>query len=165
MKSLKSAAVAALMVPGFVLNMMAQLQAPSDGLLDFSKYRTYCWVASDPVAPTQRGANDAKIRSAIVEVLNSKGFLYQEEGPVDLLVDYFGVGRDKTELSFQPYDSGSYSSARVVTEGTLMVDIVDAKKELLLWRGWATETIRGSEEFDRKLRQALSKMFENFPPR
>ena len=38
-------------------------------------------------------------------------------------------------LSSQPYDSGSYSAVQVVTEGTLMVDIVDEKKELLLWRG------------------------------
>ncbi len=121
--------------------------------MDLSKYKTCRWVPSDPdpTATAQRRSNHAKIRSAIEEVLNSKGFLYQEDGPVDLLVDYFGVGRDKMELSSQPYDSGFYSAVRVVTEGTIMVDIVDAKKELLLWRSWATETIRGSEEFDRKL--------------
>ena len=167
MKSLKAAAVMALMIQGFLLGATVQSQAPSDGSVDLSQYRTYRWVPSepDPTATAQRRSNRAKVRSGIEEVLNSRGFLYQEEGPVDLLVDFFGVGRDKTEISSQPYDSGSYSAVRVVTEGTLMVDIVDAKKELLLWRGWATETIRGSEEFDRILSQALSKMFENFPSR
>lgn len=167
MQSLKTLAVMALMIQGFLLVTTVQSQAPSDGSVDLSKYKTYRWVPSDPdpTATAQRRSNHAKIRSAIEEILNSKGFLYQEEGPVDLLVDFLGVGRDKTEFSSQPYDTGSYRTIRVVTEGTLMVDIVEAKKELLLWRGWATETIRGSEEFDRKLSQALSKMFENFPSR
>ncbi len=89
MKSL-NAAVMALMIQGFLLVTTVQSQTPSDGSVDLSKYKTYRWIPSDPdpTATAQRRSNHAKIRSAIEEILNNKGFLYQKEGPVDLLVDF-----------------------------------------------------------------------------
>jgi Domain of unknown function (DUF4136) len=50
--------------------------------------------------------------------------------------------------------------------GILSVDIVDAKKELLVWRGQATtDAISNSQKGDEKqVLKAIDKMFKQFPP-
>ncbi len=147
-----------------------EIQRGYDGSVDFSQFRTYQWVALDeiPLAVAQPRIpleeSDARIRSALEEQLDSRGLRLQREGQADLLVNYFGAGRARTELPDQPYDdSNSYGVARVVTEGTLMVDIVDARKGAMVWRGWASEVFAEPEGFDQKLKEALDAMFEDFP--
>ena len=51
------------------------------------------------------------------------------------------------------------------TEGTLIVDIFDAKSKALIFRGSATDTVSNKAERNRKvLKKALDKMFKGFPP-
>ncbi len=48
----------------------------------------------------------------------------------------------------------------------LIVDLVDAERTCLVWRGRATDTVSSdSEARDRQLREAVARMFEDFPPR
>jgi hypothetical protein len=51
--------------------------------------------------------------------------------------------------------------------GTLIIDLVDAKAKQLVWRGTARDTIDQDatpEERDKNIKNALNKLFENFPP-
>ncbi len=48
----------------------------------------------------------------------------------------------------------------------MIVDLVDAERTCLVWRGHATDTVSSdSEARDRQLREAVARMFEDFPPR
>ena len=172
MKILKIATIGLLLVPGVTLAQETDIEFDSSA--DFSKYRTYSWVKSDEIplaVPYQpdlpRETTDAIIRSAIEEELGKKGLTQAETGPVDLQVNYFGIGRSRVELPEDlPYDeSGFKGTARVVTEGTVTIDIVDAGKKHLVWRGQVVEIFREVDESEETLRSALTQLFEKFPPK
>jgi hypothetical protein len=52
--------------------------------------------------------------------------------------------------------------------GTLIVDLIDAQKKEMVWRGTATKTLDPSaspEEKQAHLNEAVQKMLENYPPK
>jgi hypothetical protein len=52
------------------------------------------------------------------------------------------------------------------TEGTLLIDIFDAKAKELIYRGSATDQLSGKQEKNQqKLNKALNKLFYDFPPK
>jgi len=143
-----------------------------DDSADFAKYKTYQWMEADgiplavakPKVPVE--TVDEWIRTTIEETLEAKGFTRKESGPTDLLISYFGIGRAR--IKFDDLPSGqipSKGAARVVTQGTLTLDMVDAEKNQLVWRGEArVETIRGPEDGEPKVKEAATKILEDFPP-
>jgi hypothetical protein len=54
----------------------------------------------------------------------------------------------------------------VELQGTLVIDLVDAHKKELVWRGTATDTLSDkSEKNIQKLEKATAKVFKNYPPK
>jgi hypothetical protein len=52
------------------------------------------------------------------------------------------------------------------TVGTLVVDMFDSRTKRLIWRGSASDVVSGKPEKDeKKLNEAVSKMFDHFPPK
>jgi hypothetical protein len=76
--------------------------------------------------------------------LGKKGLTQAEKGQADLELAYFGIGCSRVELPEDlPYDeSGFKGIARVITEGIVTVDIVDAGKKHLVWRGQVAQILR-----------------------
>lgn len=73
--------------------------------------------------------------------------------------------------SYYPYHYG-YGGHRVdiyqYTEGTLILDLVDAQTEQLVWRGYATDTLEQNpspEKVESRLDEAFHRMLSNYPPR
>jgi hypothetical protein len=63
---------------------------------------------------------------------------------------------------------GGKSKAREKTEGTLVMDFVDAKTKSLIWRSTATDAVEPSasaEEKQKKIDEVISAMLANFPPK
>lgn len=53
----------------------------------------------------------------------------------------------------------------MVVKGTLIVDIYEADKKLLLWRGTGSDTVHAnSESTENQIREVITKMFAKFPP-
>ena len=54
----------------------------------------------------------------------------------------------------------------VTKQGTLVVELADAKNKNLLWRGSATDTISdNSNKNINNLNKAVTKLFQNYPPK
>ncbi len=51
------------------------------------------------------------------------------------------------------------------TEGTLVIDIIDAKTDELVWRGAAVSTIDDTTYDAKEINKAVEKILEEFPPR
>ena len=150
---------------------------------DFSKYKTYNWVEghSAPLE-TQNPILHKQIISLIEEELNSKG--YQKSTNPDMSIAYTTTTKEMQDIStystsYSPYYSRGYyrdwwydphwsvgtTTTRVdtYTEGTLLIGFFDTKTEKLIWRSWATATIRDPRDLE-KIDNAVEYMLSKFPP-
>ncbi len=50
-------------------------------------------------------------------------------------------------------------------EGTMIIDLVDAQKKLLVWRGIGKRVVTGKGDFEEKVREAVQKILEEYPPK
>jgi hypothetical protein len=62
----------------------------------------------------------------------------------------------------------STTQVRDILIGTLVIDMADAKKNQLAWRGMATKEVKtqaSPEKRDKSINEAVKKVFKNFPPK
>jgi Domain of unknown function (DUF4136) len=135
----------------------------------FSDYKTYAWGnnkhAKDPLM-------DQRIKQGIEMHLASNGLQKVDANSnPDLMVKY-EVGTE-THDQINTFgdgwgwwgDSMSTTTVQKITEGQLIVDIGDAEKKKLIWRGTADKTLSSDpEKVDKAINKGLTKMFEKFPP-
>jgi Domain of unknown function (DUF4136) len=137
-----------------------------DRQADFSKCATYAWA---PGTPSGNPLADRRIVEAIDAALASKGFRKSEENPGCLVTYHASV---KEQKSLRVWESGfrfrgGVSSVDVdsVLNGMLVVDIADAGKKQLIWRGVAKDTISDKpEKNQKKLAKVVEKLFKDVPP-
>lgn len=52
-------------------------------------------------------------------------------------------------------------------EGTIVIDVVDARTDKVVWRGWAQDSVKGliddQDRMQRQIERAVTRMFELFP--
>jgi hypothetical protein len=169
-----SLALACAALPGFA----AQVRVDFDHGVHFSGYKTYSWAPGDDSAQDVLFPNQImreRIACDIEESLAAKGLKRVASGG-DLLVSY-GVGVKEVPQFTTFYDgpgwgwgwgwSGGFSTTTVQTiyEGTLVLNMVDARRKQLVFEGTSTETISSKPEKNtRKLAKAVNEIFEKYPP-
>jgi len=152
---------------------------------DFSKYKTYKWVAIKG-ADLPDDLTSKKITSAIDAELATKGFTKTEADAVDLYIGYqTAVGQEKEFTSYNTgwgYGAGwgggwygggmasttTYGSTSTVYVGQLDVSIYDPAQKQLVWRGVATKTLDPKakpEKKEKNVAKAVAKLLKNFPPK
>jgi hypothetical protein len=156
-----------------------------DPATDFAQYRSYTWKAQEEGGDEARGVSplmDERIRAAVDRELAAKGLNRVEENG-DLRVGYAVVSAPSRVRSSPSahFGVGSYGGSGGVSvgigvpiggastyeEGTLILDLVDARTEQLLWRGSVTRRIvpRGDpEDTDRRVAEVVQELLEKFPP-
>jgi len=151
--------------------------ADYDDKANFSSYKTWGWkddgsIKDDLVA--------RRIQSAVATQLGSKGLTRNDTNP-DLWVAVHGRMSKQTQIT--QYNSGwgygwgwyghgagggiSTATVQEIPVGTLVVDLVDANRKELVWRGTASDTLnpeRSPQEKEKALNEALAKLFEKYPP-
>ncbi len=145
-----------------------------DKAADFSRLRTYAWV---PGTNLKDQINHKRVLEAIDAQLASKGLTRVEAGArPDLLVAYHATF-DK-DLRINGFSSGwggyRFAGSRsgsawtdTILNGTLVLDIVDAKTGSIVWRGVASKEIdtkASPEKRDKNLRKAAEKLLKSYPP-
>lgn len=140
---------------------------------DFSVYKTYSLYTAqegdkDPLAANPI-ARDRLYRAADKE-LSAKG-LRKVDGQGDLVVVIVAGVQQKAQVEqyggYGWYGRGGYTSIDYYNEGTVVVDLVDAAKKELVWRGTGTGTLPNSqsaEDAEYNTQQAMQKILANFPP-
>ena len=155
--------------------------AEYDPTTDFSNLTTYGWATVAPTAPndprTENPILDARVRLALENELAARGFQEQTSGPPDFLVGYRAVVKEKVDVRYvddqwgYSYTYRSRAPRRTVYEyeqGTLIVDVSLPDPRRLIWRGIARAEVypgRPQEDGDRRLAEAVRKMFDQFPVR
>jgi Domain of unknown function (DUF4136) len=142
---------------------------------DFSKYKTYEWLPPKILASTGIVENDPEyaplIKEAVDRQLALKG-LKQVSHNGDLQVSTLVLAQSIAQLEgflFAGTPPDFFTApvaavARYNREGTLIVNLIDAKMQRSAWCGMATESVnrdRGSGK--KKIAPAAAKLFKKFP--
>jgi Domain of unknown function (DUF4136) len=146
---------------------------------DFTKYKTYAWTEKQ-MPDDQLAKNplvQKRVQAAVDATLASKGYtaVTQQEEADFIVVAHAGV---KERMRIQDwgrygwYDPwwGPYGGRVEVTyyeEGTLVIDIVDAKEKQLVWRGTGTGIVKQyqkPEKMQKDIDQDVVRILADFPP-
>lgn len=162
-----------------------RISSDSDPNADFSRYRSFAFYS--PLAIESQGyatLTSARIKAAARRQMESRGYVYDEKSP-DLWVNLNAYMQEKTDVVNTPevdYDYYySYRARRYVavpywrdrtqvyryTEGTLNVDLVDARGNKLVWEGIAVGRVARVKPEERAARidAAIAEIFARYPYR
>jgi hypothetical protein len=152
-----------------------KVQTDFDHQANFSQYKTYSWQEIKPA----NSLWDARIKNAVDAQLAAKGWTQVPSGGDVAVV---AIKTTKNERTLQTFYDGmgggwgwrrfggggfgeSTTTEQDYKEGTLVVDLYDAKNKQLIWRGSAEDTLSSNAEKNEKnLNSGVAKMFKKFPP-
>lgn len=157
-----------------------QIYTSSDPEGNFTGYRTYNFA--DPLGtdrPEYSSLLSQYLRTAVSRELAARG--YQRSDNPDLLVNFYTESKEKVQSTttagpglggFYGWRTGYYGvwggyETRVTqyTEGTLVIDIVDARRSQLVWEGIAVDRVREENRRNPQasIDQAVAQVFAEFP--
>jgi multisubunit Na+/H+ antiporter MnhE subunit len=157
-------------------SLALDIKTDHDPTYDFTKVHTFyakigtAWGNS---------ISEKNVLTTVENALIAKGWAKADEGSADAEVILHGSSQQKQDLQtfYSGYGGWGYggwgavgmgsatTTSYTYTEGTLLIDIFDAKAKELIFRGSATDTISGKQEKNQKtLNKALGKIFYDFPP-
>src|SRR6185503_9064222 len=140
-----------------------KVSVDSDPAAPFASYRTYVWVDGTP-APNP--LNEDRLHMAVDARLALKGLRMNTTNPDVVVVTHVTTKERQELVGYGAWCGGGYGTANVETsiEGTLVVDLYDAKTKKMVWRGVATATASDKPTKNiAKMNKALDKMFEKYP--
>jgi hypothetical protein len=144
-----------------------------DQSYDFSKLHNYAWAE---IAGQKQQADQLAIQRVMTstdQILASKGFAKTAPGQASFLVALQTGTQEQHE--YTTYGTGGWRFAGMTTtteqtydEGTLVLDILDAQKKQLIWRGSANGVLDPGASVQKKtenVQEAVSKILADFPPK
>ena len=149
-----------------------------DKSTDFSQYKKYTWFAGEQPDDelSKNPLVKKRIHESVDKVLKQKGFSQVEEDDADFVVVIHGGTKERMQIyntgGIGWYDPwwGAYGGRTDVSyseEGTLIIDMVDAEKKELSWRGMATAATKNhskTEDMQKYFDEVVEKTLEDFPP-
>jgi hypothetical protein len=182
------ALVVSVIVSGCATNGVTVL-TDQDPQVNFSQYHTYNWKYSkrgyQPSASTV-----AVIQTSLDTDLAAKGYVLSSHP--DFLVTYHVVRRYQQSVSqvvttssgfaqdpyaygpswysdygygFWPTYTQTVTESTPYEEGTLLIDFIDAKTHVAIWRGSASAVVQDQVTNQQNISEGIGKMLANFPSR
>jgi hypothetical protein len=159
-----------------------KISADYDRSANFAAYRTFGFY--QPLGTDQAGYESLvtqTLKSAVQREMETRGYRFSETQP-DLLVNFNAKLAQQTRVSQTPapppmyygYRRGYYggwggygyeTQVDQYVEGTLNIDIVDAKRKQLAWEGVAVGRVTKKSQEDRQaaIRAAVTEIFAKYP--
>jgi hypothetical protein len=168
------------------LALLPALASAQKTTYDFDKTAPFAQFKSYTLrdgTPTKNALIDKRIVSAIETQLAKKGLVRNDVAP-DVVV-LFHIALDE-QKDISSYSSGPMYGAygygwgggwgttttdvrvRDILIGTIAIDMVDAAKKEMVWRGLGTKEINTNakpEKRDENINKAVEKIFKNYPPK
>lgn len=177
---LATAVAAILLIPA--LAAAQKVSYDYDKGATFAAYKTYAHKAGTGVG---QELIDARIVAAIDAELAAKGLTRVESNPDVFVVYHMAFDKQKDISTFSSGYGGGYgpygwgwgggwgggtttTQVRDILVGTMVIDIADAKKGQLAWRGMGVKEVNtqaNPEKRDKSINNAVKKIFKNYPPK
>jgi len=164
----------------FILSGCSTLNVTTDydKSIDFSKYKTFNFYTLK-ISESVSQLNQERILKSIKNEMVKKGFVEKGDAP-DVQVNVTAILQDKQSVStntygyggyYRPYGwGGGYGATTSVSvynykDGSLIIDVIDATTQKLVWQGIGNKEIDSpSKNPDVTIQNAVTKIMYNFPP-
>ncbi|MNQ60378.1 hypothetical protein D3C85_746540 [compost metagenome] len=171
------------LVPVFLLLILlascssVSVYSDYDKNVDFAPYKTYAFFKPGIDKVEISDLDKRRILHAIDTEMQAKGFT-KSENP-DLLVNIFTKSREQVSVNqfsagwgygwgwgWNPYMMyGGQTTVSSSTEGTLFIDLIDAKKKEMIWQGEGVATLtKNVDKKDAKVAEIVNKVLAQYPP-
>jgi hypothetical protein len=153
-----------------------------DKEVNFNSFKTYAFYKTGIDRAQISDLDKKRILKAIDTEMSARGYV-KSENP-DMLLSIFTKEREQVDIynnfgwgaglgwgwgwspwAWGPGWGGNNVSTR--TEGSLYIDIIDAKKKELVWQGRGVGTlnnIRNMEKKEKRIQEFVSEILETYPP-
>jgi hypothetical protein len=163
-------------VMGLAACSTTDVQTEKAAEADLSHYRTFSWEAPNQLEqPHEFSAKndeilDAQIKSEVGKDLSIKGLTESSQNP-DLRLSYAVRTRENVQVepAFLPYPyfgaGPTEPIERVVEnrEGSLALDLIDAKTGRLVWRGVAVSDVNKAGPDQDQIRSSVDEIIKKLP--
>src|SRR5271156_7034950 len=152
-----------------------QVKTDYDRSANFALYKTYSWEHVETKDPL----NVDRIKHAVNTVLAARGWTMVDSG-ADVAVVAMEITRDQQTLNtfydglgggwgWRGFGGGGFGESETTEQdykdGTLVIDMYEAKTKQLIWRSSAEDTLsNNADKNEKNLEKGVAKMFKNFPP-
>jgi hypothetical protein len=151
--------------------------ADYDHEADFRRYQRFAFLPLRAPSPGSADTDPAnselvarRVRREIERVLVEKGYRKAPPEKADFLIGSQITTREKVDLYTypSPYRWGPWYNAydtvgTSYTEGTLVIDAVDARTEEVVWHGWASKAVGSDGGASQLASEAVDAILERFP--
>ena len=178
-KRLMLAAITLLVAPAVIIAQKTSYDFEKSA--NFTAFKTYAHKQGTPVG---QSLIDDRIVAAIETQLAAKGFTKAASDPDVFVVYHMAFDKEKDISTYSsgyggygPYGwgwGGGWSGGTTTTQvrdilmGTLVIDMADARKGQLVWRGMGVKEVNtqaNPEKRDKSINKAVEKIFKNYPPK
>jgi hypothetical protein len=156
-----------------------------DQSIDFSGYKTYMWYAGKMPDDDALSANPLvkkRVAAGVDKALQAKGYQIGTEDKFDFVVIIHAGNKEKMQITNYGYGGygygrygrgwggyGGYGQTDVYQydETTVVIDIADAAKKEMVWRGTVTGVLKeysDQNEMQERIDEVVTKMLGEFPP-
>lgn len=152
-----------------------KVAADYDKEANFKSYKTFAFFKTGIDKAEISDLDKRRFLRAIETEMLAKGFT-KSENP-DLLVSIFTKSREKINVynngyggygygwGWSPWYYGGYNQVTTSTEGSLYIDLIDAKKKELVWQGIGKGHIGDDmKKKEERIKEFVNKIMEKYPP-
>jgi len=151
--------------------------------VDFSQFESFQYMDKGNSLAASSPLNHQRIVAALQREMTNAGLTETESDP-DLVVTYYGSTSERVSFNTTHVGYGwgasswhhghrttigvssSQTTQTVTTRGTLLVDIWDAQRNELVWRGQLEDTLSGETgALASVIDRGIEELFLEFPPR
>jgi hypothetical protein len=156
-----------------------------DASADFGSYKTYMWYSGKMPDDDVLNANPLikkRVIAGVDQTLQAKGYSIGTEQAFDFVVIIHAGNKEKMQITnYGGYGMGGYgrgwggygggygstTDVYQYDETTLVIDIYDASKKEMVWRGTVTGVVKDNpdqEEQQKNINTVVTNMLKDFPP-
>jgi len=148
-----------------------QVKTDYDTQTDFSKYKTFAFYKKGIAQSKISDLDKRRILRAIEKELIAKG-MTKSENP-DLLVSIFAKAQKQVNVYNDPWYPYYYTpyyrnNTSNYVQGTLFIDLIDAKKKQLVWQGVGKGVLSTSSKPEKKearIQEIVAEILAQYPPK
>ena len=169
--TLAAAAVLSMAACGAATRVNASLERG----MDFTQYKSYTWAADDRFSTGDPRLDnneffENRLRGTVEQVLGARGFEKTSAAAAGLVIHYHASITQRMDVNALDAKYGYCESCHssIYDAGTITLDLVDARSNRLVWRGWSEGSLDGIDSqslIEARVDEAVTKILQKLPPR